>query len=113
MAGHSKWSNIKARKGAQDKKRAKIFSRVIKEITIAIKENGNNGEPETNPALRNAIQNARGANLPKDNIDRAIRELLVRILKITNISISRDTDLMELPCLLSAHQTTVTEQLLT
>ncbi len=73
MAGHSKWSNIKARKGAQDKKRAKIFSRVIKEITIAIKENGNNGEPETNPALRNAIQNARGANLPKDNIDRAIK----------------------------------------
>lgn len=73
MAGHSKWSNIKARKGAQDKKKAKIFSRVIKEITIAIKENGNNGDPETNPALRNAIQNARGANLPKDNIDRAIK----------------------------------------
>ena len=73
MAGHSKWSNIKARKGAQDKKRAKIFSRVIKEITIAIKENGNNGDPDTNPALRNAIQNARGANLPKDNIDRAIK----------------------------------------
>ncbi len=73
MAGHSKWSNIKARKGAQDKKRAKIFSRVIQEITIAIKENGNNGDPETNPALRNAIQNARGANLPKDNIERAIK----------------------------------------
>ncbi|MDD3357014.1 MAG: YebC/PmpR family DNA-binding transcriptional regulator [Dysgonamonadaceae bacterium] len=73
MAGHSKWSNIKARKGAQDKKRAKIFARVIKEITIAIKENGNNGDPETNPALRNAIQNARGANLPKDNIERAIK----------------------------------------
>ena len=73
MAGHSKWSNIKARKGAQDKKRAKIFSRVIKEITIAIKENGNNGDTETNPALRNAIQNARGANLPKDNIERAIK----------------------------------------
>ena len=73
MAGHSKWSNIKARKGAQDKKRAKIFSRVIKEITIAIKENGNNGDPETNPTLRNAIQNARGANLPKDNIERAIK----------------------------------------
>ena len=73
MAGHSKWSNIKARKGAQDKKRAKIFARVIKEITIAVKENGNNGDPETNPALRNAIQNARGANMPKDNIERAIK----------------------------------------
>lgn len=74
MAGHSKWSNIKARKGAQDKKRAKIFSRIIKEITIAIKENGNNGDPETNPALRNAIQNARGANMPKDNIERAVKK---------------------------------------
>lgn len=73
MAGHSKWSNIKARKGAQDKRRAKIFSRIIKEITIAVKENGNNGDPETNPALRNAIQNARGANMPKDNIERAIK----------------------------------------
>ena len=73
MAGHSKWSNIKARKGAQDKKKAKIFARVIKEITIAIKENGNNGDPDTNPALRNAIQNARGANMPKDNIERAIK----------------------------------------
>ena len=73
MAGHSKWSNIKARKGAQDKKRAKIFARVIKEITIAVKENGNNGDPETNPALRTALQNARGANMPKDNIERAIK----------------------------------------
>ena len=74
MAGHSKWSNIKARKGAQDKRKSKVFSRVIKEITIAIKENGNNGDTETNPALRNAIQNARGANMPKDNIERAIKK---------------------------------------
>ena len=73
MAGHSKWSNIKARKGAQDKKRSKIFSRILKEITIAVKENGLDGNPETNPALRGAVQNARGANMPKDNIDRAIK----------------------------------------
>ena len=73
MAGHSKWSNIKARKGAQDKKRAKIFTRVLKEITVAVRENGMNGDPDTNPALRKAIQNARGVNMPKDNIDRAIK----------------------------------------
>lgn len=74
MAGHSKWSNIKRRKGAQDQKRGKIFGRIIKEITVAVKENGNNGDPETNPALRNALLNARGANMPKDNIERAIKK---------------------------------------
>lgn len=73
MAGHSKWSNIKARKGAQDKKRAKIFTRILKEITVAVRENGMNGDPESNPALRNAIQNARGVNMPKSNIDKAIK----------------------------------------
>ena len=73
MAGHSKWNNIKERKGAQDKKRAKIFARVLKEITVAVKENGLDGNIETNPALRNAVQNARGVNMPKDNIDRAIK----------------------------------------
>ncbi|HUH35414.1 MAG TPA: YebC/PmpR family DNA-binding transcriptional regulator [Moheibacter sp.] len=74
MAGHSKWSNIKERKGKQDKQRSKIFSRIIKEIYIAIKENGGNGDPETNPALRTALQNAKGANMPKDNIERAIKK---------------------------------------
>lgn len=74
MAGHSKWSNIKHRKGAQDKRRSKIFTRLIKDITVAVKENNNNGDPETNPALRNAIQNARGENMPKDNIERAIKK---------------------------------------
>lgn len=74
MAGHSKWANIKHRKGAQDKKRSKLFTKVIKEITVAIKENNNNGDPDTNPALRNAIANARGVNMPKDNIDRAIKK---------------------------------------
>ena len=74
MAGHSKWSNIKERKGKQDKQRSKIFSRIVKEIHIAIKENGMNGDPETNPALRTALQNAKGANMPKDNIERAIKK---------------------------------------
>ena len=73
MAGHSKWSNIKARKGAQDKKRAKNFTRILKEITVAVIENGMNGYPESNTALRNAIQNARGVNMPKSNIDKAIK----------------------------------------
>ncbi len=70
MAGHSKWSTIKRKKGAQDAKRSKIFSRIIKEINIAVKEGGN--DPEGNPRLRLAIANAKGANMPKDNIQRAI-----------------------------------------
>ncbi len=72
MAGHSKWANIKHRKGAQDAKRAKIFTRIIKEITIAARDGG--GEIETNPTLRLAIQNAKGANMPKDTIERAIKK---------------------------------------
>ncbi|MGM0635352.1 MAG: YebC/PmpR family DNA-binding transcriptional regulator [Bacteroidota bacterium] len=73
MAGHSKWANIKHRKGAQDKKRAKEFTRAIKEISVAVKE-GNSADPETNPALRNAIANAKGVNMPKDTIQRAIKK---------------------------------------
>lgn len=73
MAGHSKWANIKHRKGAQDKKRAKIFTRVLKEIHIAVKE-ADNPDPETNPKLRLAINNAKGANVPKDTIERAIKK---------------------------------------
>lgn len=72
MAGHSKWANIKHRKGAQDKKRGKIFTRIIKEITIAARDGG--GDPDTNPALRLAIQNAKGANMPKDTMERAIKK---------------------------------------
>ena len=63
MAGHSKWANIKHRKGAQDKKRAKIFTRILKEIHIAVKE-GHDPSPDTNPRLRLAVQNAKGANIP-------------------------------------------------
>lgn len=73
MAGHSKWANIKRRKGAQDKKRAKEFTRTIKEIYVTIKEGGS-GDPEANPALRNAIANAKGVNMPKDTIERAIKK---------------------------------------
>lgn len=72
MAGHSKWANIKHRKGAQDAKRGKIFTKLIKEITVAAREGG--PDPETNPRLRLAIQNAKGQNMPKDNIERAVNK---------------------------------------
>lgn len=72
MSGHSKWSTIKRKKGALDAKKGKIFSRLVKEIQIAAKEGG--PDPETNPRLRVAIQNARGENMPKDNIERAINK---------------------------------------
>ena len=71
MSGHSKWSTIKRKKGAADAKRSKIFSRISKEITVAVKEGGSN-DPESNPRLRSAVLNARGANMPKDVIQRAI-----------------------------------------
>ena len=72
MAGHSKWANIKRRKGAQDAKRGKAFTKLIKELTVAAKNGG--ADPEANPRLRLAIQNAKGANMPKDNIERAINK---------------------------------------
>ncbi len=70
MAGHSKWANIQHRKGRQDKLRAKAFSKLSKEITIAAKIGG--PDPDGNPRLRLAIKNARGESMPKDNIQRAI-----------------------------------------
>lgn len=73
MAGHSKWANIKHRKGAQDKKRAKVFTRILKEVHTAVKET-ENPDPETNPKLRLAVNNAKGANIPKDTIERAIKK---------------------------------------
>jgi YebC/PmpR family DNA-binding regulatory protein len=72
MSGHSKWSTIKRKKGALDSKRSKIFSKIIKEITIAVKESG--PDPDGNPRLRLAISNAKGASMPKDNIQRAINK---------------------------------------
>lgn len=73
MSGHSKWSTIKRKKGAADAKRSKIFSRIVKEIQIAVKEGGS-ADPETNPRLRLAVQNAKGVNMPKDNIERTINK---------------------------------------
>ncbi|HIA36051.1 MAG TPA: YebC/PmpR family DNA-binding transcriptional regulator [Flavobacteriales bacterium] len=73
MSGHSKWSTIKRKKGATDAKRSKAFSRVIKEISVAVK-NGGGIDPKSNPALRMAISNAKGVNMPKDNIERAINK---------------------------------------
>jgi YebC/PmpR family DNA-binding regulatory protein len=70
MSGHNKWSTIKRKKGAADSKRSKIFSKIIKEITVAVKESG--PDPDANPRLRVAISNAKGASMPKDNIERAI-----------------------------------------
>jgi YebC/PmpR family DNA-binding regulatory protein len=70
MSGHSKWSTIKRKKGAADAKRSKIFSKLIKEITVAVKEGGS--DPDGNPRLRLAIANAKGQSMPKDNIERAI-----------------------------------------
>jgi YebC/PmpR family DNA-binding regulatory protein len=70
MSGHNKWSTIKRKKGALDAKRSKIFSKIIKDITIAVKEGG--ADPDGNPRLRLAIANAKGASMPKDNISRAI-----------------------------------------
>lgn len=72
MSGHSKWSTIKRKKGAIDAKRSKIFSKIIKDINIAVKESG--PDPENNPRLRLAIANAKGANMPKDNVARAINK---------------------------------------
>ena len=72
MAGHSKFKNIQHRKGAQDKKRAKIFSRLAKEITVAAKMGM--PDPDSNPRLRTAILAARAQNMPKDNIERAIKK---------------------------------------
>ena len=71
MAGHSKWANIRHRKGAQDAKRGKIFTKLIKEITVSVKTGGG-PDADANPRLRAAIQNAKGQNMPKDTIERAI-----------------------------------------
>jgi YebC/PmpR family DNA-binding regulatory protein len=74
MSGHNKWSTIKRKKGAADAKRGKIFTKIIKEIAIATKEGGS--DPDSNARLRLAIQNAKGANMPKDNIERAIKKAI-------------------------------------
>ena len=72
MSGHSKWSTIKRKKGANDAKRGKLFTKIIKEITVAASVGGT--DVEANPRLRSAVQNARGMNMPKDTIQRAINK---------------------------------------
>lgn len=72
MAGHSKWANIKHKKAKEDKKRAKVFSKHLREITVAAREGG--GDPEMNPRLSVAVDNAKSVNVPKDNIERAIKK---------------------------------------
>jgi YebC/PmpR family DNA-binding regulatory protein len=72
MAGHSKWSNIKHKKAKEDKKRNKIFNKHMREISVAAREGG--GDPEMNPRLDTAIENAKSDNVPKDNIERAIKK---------------------------------------
>ena len=72
MSGHNKWSSIKHKKGANDAKRSKMFSKIIKDITIAVRESGS--DPSSNPRLRLSISNAKGCNMPKDNIQRAIHK---------------------------------------
>jgi YebC/PmpR family DNA-binding regulatory protein len=71
MAGHSKWANIQHRKNAQDKKRGKVFTKIIREITVAARMGG--GDPNDNPRLRLAWDRALAANMPKDNIERAVK----------------------------------------
>jgi len=72
MSGHSKWATIKRKKGALDAKRGKMFTKLIKELTIAAREGG--GDPSANPRLRLAVDNAKAANMPQDNIERAIKK---------------------------------------
>lgn len=71
MAGHSKWANIKHRKAAQDKRRGKIWTKLIREVTVAAREGG--GDPNANPRLRLAMDKAFGANMPRDTVDRAVK----------------------------------------
>ena len=71
MSGHSKWHTIKHKKGAADAKRGKVFTRIIKELTVAARHGG--GDPEMNPRLRTVVADAKANNMPRENIDRAIR----------------------------------------
>ena len=72
MSGHNKWSKIKRKKGVEDSRRSKIFTKILKEITVAVKESG--PDADSNPRLRLALANAKGANMPKENIQRAINK---------------------------------------
>ena len=83
MAGHSKFKNIMHRKGAQDKKRAKLFSRLIREISVAARIGGT--DPDSNPRLRAAVNNALSSNMAKDNIQKAINnDICKKVFKFVN-----------------------------
>ncbi len=75
MAGHSHWAQIKRKKAAQDAKRGQLFTKLIREIIVAVRTGGS-GDPDLNPRLRAAIQSARAVNMPKENIERAIKKAL-------------------------------------
>ncbi|AFK06362.1 MULTISPECIES: YebC/PmpR family DNA-binding transcriptional regulator [Mesotoga] len=72
MSGHNKWANIKHRKGAQDAKRSKVFTKIIRELMVSAREGGS--DPNTNTSLRSAIEKARSANMPKDTMEKAIKK---------------------------------------
>ena len=86
MSGHSKWATIKHKKAATDSKRGKLFTKLIKMLTVAAKNGG--GNPDTNPSLRLAIDKAKEANMPQDNIDRAIKKGTGELPGVTYESIS-------------------------
>lgn len=85
MAGHSKWANIRHRKGAQDVKRGKIFTKLIREISIATRQNG--GDLNNNPRLRSAIDKALSANMKRDNIDQAIKKATGNLTDIDYVAV--------------------------
>ena len=86
MSGHSKWSTIKRKKGAADAKRGKIFTKLIKEIAIGAREGG--GDPAGNPRLRLAVDNAKAANMPADNIERAIKKATGELEGVTYLELT-------------------------
>ena len=85
MAGHSKWANIKHRKAGQDAKRGKVFTKIIRELTVAAKMGG--GDPADNPRLRAVVDKALGANMTRDTIDRAIARGAVIISKSLSMKV--------------------------
>jgi YebC/PmpR family DNA-binding regulatory protein len=87
MSGHSKWANIKERKGAQDKKRSAAFTKIAKNILTAIREGGNNTNPATNNFLRVAIDKAKEVNMPKENIERLLAKFEERKANLIGITL--------------------------
>ncbi len=110
MSGHSKWSTIKHKKGAADAVRGKIFSRMSKEIIMAVKKGG--VDPDANARLRTAISKARSVNMPNDNIARAIKKEDRAIMrkKITKKWYMKDMDMVELQYSYNVLQTIKTER---